>query len=752
MVQQALETAKQKASELVGGFDERRLFRFIVEKGFNPDDLRKISPEIEFVSQEGEMIAVGFATDAALAEFELRLAILVRGEKVTNQQVLFALKGVGSWSEDDRKGWALKTWGLPVEPTYMLDVELWPLEDRSEGQNNIRQAFEAWTQQAGLTIVDKVFQPGLSLYRVQCDADKAHLLLSHRDVRSVDLPPRFGLDRALVFQDIQSFPPVSPPPDGVAGIVVLDSGVQTGHPLLGPAVGDAQSYLPGKDANDENGHGTHVAGLALYGDFETSLRNGLFIPMLRLFSGRILDRDNRNATGFVENLIEKAVRYFFKKYGCKIFNLSFGDWNKPYIGGHLKVLSVTLDTLARELGVLFVVSSGNHRITEGSPEGLEWRERYPHYLLENDWTIIEPAPALNVLTVGSLARHDRTFNSQRYQTDPSEVPIAKPDQPSPFTLHGPSVDGAIKPELMAHGGNWAVETRTNRLINGNIGLGVISAGHEFAPPNGRPFAVDSGTSMAAPQVAHLAAMILNERPDADVNLLRALLCANAAISRACQDLLSYSRNKKKAPKETRSICGYGAVNPATLFRSVENSVTLVAEGRIANKRHHFYEIPIPADFVGAGRRTREISVALAYTPAVRSTRVKYRATRLDFKLLTAKDLSHVTTRFDKSTMKDDYDRIPELGNAAVGWQVRGKGTVQADAWRFTQFNKNSRFKNNQLFVVVTRNDFSWGEPLCDTEEGYALVVSLRDRENEAARLYTQARNQIQARIRARVRT
>jgi hypothetical protein len=39
----------------------------------------------------------------------------------------------------------------------------------------------------------------------------------------------------------------------------LDSGLTTGHPLLAPAVGDAQSFLPGKDAANEHGHGTIVA-------------------------------------------------------------------------------------------------------------------------------------------------------------------------------------------------------------------------------------------------------------------------------------------------------------------------------------------------------------------------------------------------------------------------------------------------------------------------------------------------------------
>jgi len=51
MLQECLESAKNQTDEDIGGFDDRCLFRFTVNKGFDPDTLRNISPEIEFVSQ-----------------------------------------------------------------------------------------------------------------------------------------------------------------------------------------------------------------------------------------------------------------------------------------------------------------------------------------------------------------------------------------------------------------------------------------------------------------------------------------------------------------------------------------------------------------------------------------------------------------------------------------------------------------------------------------------------------------------------
>ena len=738
---QKLAHAKEQSAGDVGGFDDRRLFRFSVDAGFDPGDLRKISTEIEFVSQEGETVVIGFASDAALDQFEARLSTMAKGSDVTNKQVIYALQGIDGLSAEDRKGWALKRLGFPVSDEFILDVELWPLEDNPLGRDQERTMFELWLKHQGIEKLDQVKQPELTLYRVRCDVEQAAQLLRHRDVRSVDLPPSFGLNRSIVFRDVMAFPAIDAPGEDAAGIVVLDTGLTTGHPLLGAAVGDAQCFLPGEaDAHDENGHGTHVAGLALYGDFERSLLSGAFVPELRLFSGKILDKDNENTTGFVENHIEAAVRYFVEHYNCRIFNLSFGDANKPYLGGHLKGLSVILDTLSRELGVLFVVSAGNHRFVDESPDGLEWRDEYPDYLLEHAWKIIEPAPALNVLTVGSLARHNQTWNRQ----DPSEVPIAQPGQPSPFTRCGFSVDGAIKPELVAHGGNWAINTRAdNLLLDRSVGLGVISTNNDFA--RGPLFAVDTGTSMSAPQIAHLAGQVLREHPDVDVNFVRALLCLNTVMPEPSQELID--RNK-----QFRRVCGYGQVQEASLYRSLENSVTLVAGGTIEDKRHHFYEIPIPEEFTNSGkRRMREIAVALAYTPPVRSTRIRYRASRIDFRMVAAEDLQHVTKMFDKATEKGDYERIPEINKATIGKQARSKGTVQADVWRFKQFNTNSRLRTQKLFLVVTRNDFPWGHDLCNIEEKYSLVVSLRDQENDEARLYSAIKERLEARPTIRVR-
>lgn len=154
----------------------------------------------------------------------------------------------------------------------------------------------------------------------------------------------------------------------------------------------------------------------------------------------------------------------------------------------------------------------------------------------------------------------------------------------------------------------------------NSGLGELSTSREFA--DGRLLANESGTSLAAPHIAHLAASILIEYPQADRDFIRALLVAHASAPEACKDLF-------EDDNLMRRVCGYGRVDSRALFRSLENEATMVAQGQIMNKNHHFYEVPIPDDFLSGGRRLREISIGMSFTPYVRSTRVSYKANRID---------------------------------------------------------------------------------------------------------------------------
>lgn len=727
-----LRNARQAADNQVGGYDARRLIKIELTEKVLPTDVANVVRGIEIVSQEEGRLVLAFASGDQLDDFEARLATLATGDNVTYQNVMYALQDLGYWTPEDRQGWALRQAGFPEEESFLLDVELWPLD---RGIQQARSAFESWLGEHGGEKLDAVRQPYLTLYRVRCSASVAERLLNHRDVRTVDLPPRLGLEPSLLFVDIEEFDEVPAPPSGAPGIAVLDSGLAAGHPMLAPAVGDAQTFLQDTTEADDHGHGTMVAGIALHDDVAACVRDRRFVPTLRLFSGRILDDRNAGDPRLIQNQVEQAVRYFVNQYGCRVFNLSYGDLNKPYQKRHITGLAVTLDALSREQNVLFVVPTGNFEGDQSGP--VDWRGDYPAYLNNQRAPLLDPAPALNALTVGSLARYDQDRRSAQYPDDPAYQPVARADQPSPFTRAGPSVNGTIKPDLVDYGGNYSVDVRggDHPLVHS---VGELSTSREFAA--GRLFAQDAGTSFAAPHVAHAAARILAELPDASPDLCRALLTAHASPPQACTDLFE---NDTEA---LRNLVGYGLVDRSALYRSFEACVTLWAEGSIQNNRHHFYEVPIPAEFWQGNKRNRQLTAALAYRPPVRTTRIDYCAVDIRFHLAKANSLDEVAQSFNAATERDAHPNIPEWSrNRKVTAQQRSHGTVQASTWSFKQ--PSQRTRESSWFIVVTRKDPAWGEDFASERENYALAVKLSDRLADQPRLYTR----IQARLRARAR-
>lgn len=727
-----LEAAKPGTDEDLPGYDERRLLKIVLRPGESLPNLEAI-PGIEVVSHEDRSVVLAFASNDGMAEFESRLATLARDGFVTRAQLLYAIDDFDHWTPADRTGNALREQGFPDSEPFVLDIELWP-QERPDRRGVMLERFQNWLNEVGIQQLDRLVQPSLVMVKVRCTRAQAEeRLLRHRDVRTVDLPPRIGVTVAMLQTDIGHIPPPQAPDATAPAVAVLDSGLTTGHSLIGPAVGDSQGFvLPERDSEDTSGHGTFVAGLALYGDVAGALERGRFVPVLRLFSGKVFKDDGTDETEFVERAVEEAVRYFVEEYGCRVFNLSYGDLNKVYDGRHLRGLAYTLDRLSRELDVLFVTSAGN-RPLHSLPENP--REAYPNYLFEQDGRLLDPGTALNAVTVGGLTHYDAAREVQRYPNDIG-IRIAHSDQPCPITRCGPSIGGAIKPDFVEQAGNVTLSRLGRPQMSG---LGVLSLNSGFA--SGGTFAEDVGTSYAAPVVAHKAARLLAESPDASPNLLRALLGAHAKWPQSCADVLDPHGNEDGREKLLNAI-GYGRIDDQALYRSLDDAVTLVAEESIAADHHHFFEIPVPDAWWEGPRRERMVSVALAYTPEVRTTRLDYRATKIRFSLVNANGLDDVAAAFRRDPEKGMRERSAKRWISST---KRNCGTLQVSRWAF-----GGPIRPHRLFLVITRQDAPWS-PVADQSERYALCAVLEDRQRTGANLYAEVRAVLQARARVRIR-
>ncbi len=706
---------------------------------------------LEFVSQENNQVCVVFATEAGLAKFADHLSKLgVIDTALTYRQILEAIAGVEAWSAQDRMSWALKNIGLPDSPPFKLDVELWPVHVANHPSRiSLTNAFDAWLSSEHIKKLDRINLDSLLIYRVEVTHEQAQLLLNHRDVRLVDLIPATGISVQQLDQDINELPRNIPSPHvDAARVCILDSGINGSHPLLSPAMAESASFIDEEGEADEAGHGTAVAGVALYGDLEACNNSNYWRPEFWIFNGKVMKKCSDTGDAVydertIESSLTKAVAYFVER-GCRIFNLSLGNSNAPYDGAHVRGFAYILDLLSRRHNILFIVSAGNFKGSENPPvPNNSWRDEYPEYLVAEQSAIIDPAPAMTVLTVGSISRHNATYDGQRYP-EITQLSPASENQPSPFTRHGPSVKGALKPELVAAGGNLASPMRqANAQWNKDMrGLGVLTLHHKFI--GATLFKEVSGSSFAAPYITHLAGRLLNEYPTASANMLRAMLVNQAYLPDEVTS--SFSEQFRKGYKEAkatykrdvaRDIAGYGAVSEADLFRSSDNVVVLMAEETIEGDGCQFFELPLPDNYLRSARGIRELSITLAYSPEVRTTRIEYLATQINFRLVIGASLDEVQKHFNQELKaKTEVLKEARSSNRDISSQLRNHGTVQSSRWTLRQCKPDEKW-----FVVVVRQDRDWN-PSAAEKEPYSLVVTVADRDNEHAQLYAQ----IEARI------
>lgn len=732
-------TMQSVEAQEIGGFDDRLLLRVSLRDGVSPPPLDEIDG-VTIVSQEDKTVLLAFATAEGLATFESRFVSLVETGSATKKELLFAIEDFSRWTPENRKGAALLAQGFPPQEVFLLDVELWPLENPQQ-RTQLLNAFREWARRSSIEVSDTLLQPSLILARVRVSLTQAELILNYRDVRTVDLPPKATLGWDLLVADVNQFPDVTAPSENAPKVVVLDSGIAQGHPLLAPAIGDVQGFVPpDRSAADDSpeGHGTFVAGIALYGDVAASVRAGIFIPQLRLFSGRVFNQDGQDQTQFVEKCVEEAVLYFHSNYQCRVFNLSYGDLNKVYDGKHVRGLAYTLDRLTRELDVLFVVSTGNLLQSQLPANPLA---DYPAYLLQTNSRLIDPAPALNAITVGGIASLDQSADALRNAHSIEDLPIARIDHPAPFTRSGFSVGRAIKPDFVEDAGNLAFVAARGSVRS--QGLGVISTNSSFAA--GRPFRQGHGTSVAAPRVAHLAARLAHRFPENSINLVRAILACHAHWPQPSVQLLNPD-GKAPGREKLMRLLGYGRIDTSALLDSLENEVTLFTEDQIGNDRTHFYELPLPPEYWGTGRRNRELSISLAYSPEVRTTRLEYRHTRMSFTLVEGTSLQAVADAFTRGRAQDQGIAEVKTGRS-LSSDDRNAATLQACRWVFKQTPSSGA---RRLYVVVTRNDSNWSTRR-EISEPYALSVLVRDRDNAEVNLHARINALLQARVQERLR-
>ncbi len=613
---------------------------------------------------------------------------------------------------------------------YVTDIELWEFGPQAARRGLAERVIE-WVEEQDGEVYDHYSGPSITIIRVKALGRAIRPILSIPQVAFVDFPPEPDIttDPSETFA-IGDLPPVASLSDDLPVIAVLDTGVND-HPLLVGGIVGREAFPAELGVADMNGHGTAVAGVAVFGDLRNQLDQLELQPAARIISAKVVtDQAQFYDRRTLPTQMRIAIERLSQAYGCRIYVLSLGDTKSKYERGRVGPWAATLDELAQELDILIFVSAGNRDPRSGTR--LEQAvTQYPQYLFEPGNRVYEPAGAVNALTVGSIA-HSNGLGPQ-HQLDVHTQSITERDEPSPFSRAGPGAGGIKKPDFVDYGGTLVFDGVAARLQRAPTlpNAGVLTTNADFLR---QAIVSKTGTSFSAPHLANKAAQILRHHPEASANLVKALMASSARVPGAAL------RRLNGVPEaEQDQVCGNGLVDPSTAAFSDDHRVVLYAEDNLGMDQFAVFHVPIPSEFQGNGRRW--IHVSLAFDPPVKRTRAEYTGTRMNYRLIRGCPVDEVFEHFRSHAGEDTV--APDMQNRfncalKPGPQRRDRNTLQTSSVKFTQ---DSGLYGTDYYLVV-RCVGGWAAEQ-QLSQDYAIVVEL---EHEAqVELY--ARIQQRARIR-----
>ena len=235
------------------------------------------------------------------------------------------------------------------------------------------------------------------------------------------------------------------------GAAVLDTGICLHPDFYGRIMAFKDCVNKEKRIYDDNGHGTHVAGiLAGDGRMSRGILSGM-APETHLAVVKVLDRKGE---ANVEQILQGLcwVEENFERLGIRIVNISAGASRDLE-----NVKEIQLIRAVERLwddGLVVVVSAGNFGPGKG--------------------TVAVPGTSRKVITVGAI----------------------KGGKDGGCSGEGPTEECVVKPDVVAPG------------------LQIISCNRfTAADKNAAPYTVKSGTSMATPVVSGAIALLLSKYPD-----------------------------------------------------------------------------------------------------------------------------------------------------------------------------------------------------------------------------------------------
>lgn len=567
-----------------------------------------------------------------------------------------------------------------------------------------------------------------------------------------------GLLERTIFADV-NFPAVT----------VLDTGVNRGHPLLEPALAEEDVHVCRDDwqLGDIDGHGTEIAGVALFGprlkdilisDEQITLRH-------RLESVKILpDHDDGSDPDYdapdygpttitAINRAEQAAPYRSRVF-CMTLTTDGRDQYLPTLwSAAIDQVTSGKDGSQR----LLVLSAGNVPDQPGKD--------YPDTnQLES---IHSPAQSWNALTVGAYTElweiKEKGFEGW--------VPVAPKGRLSPTSTTSVRwTDGGwpIKPEIVLEGGNYATDTQGT--YSDAPDLSILTTALERT---GATLGLTRATSAAAGQAAGMAAQIQAAYPTYWSETIRGLLVHNARWTKEMREEFPVERKGgkvKKIPPVRLRCYGWGVPNLGHCLACEKHFATMIIQDTIqpfclkengrdtASNEMKFHRLPIPKEKLEAiGEERVEMRLTLSYfiepSPGRKGWNKNYRYASHGLRFAVLRPLEDVDT-FRKRISRDFWDadeddaekRIRPKNNSvddrhwAIGEFGQTKGSLHSDFWIGTA----SQLAESGAIVVYPITGWWRERPnqgCVEKNARYSLIVTIKT-QNTEIELYNWVANEI----------
>ena len=534
-------------------------------------------------------------------------------------------------------------------------------------------------------------------------------------------------------------------------ILILDTGVNNGHKLIKPTMGNdsLQAFNTNWGNYDHDGHGTEMSGISLYGNLEEKLEStDQYEIDFGLESYKILPPKGENDKDLYGCItIEGISTFILMNPSCRRTICLAVTEQEENTDGTPSSWSATLDETTSgaidEIHKLVLVSAGNTQAKE-----------YPN---DNKLaTIQSPAQSWNALTVGAYS-DIVDFNVSKYQGYKAVAPMGGL---SPYSRTSVLWDNKwpIKPEILFEGGN--------AITNGDGNTYQINELEKittYYKPQESQFTNFAGTSCATALATNMAINLQRVYDDAWPETIRGLMVHSASWTDEMKRQFLLGSSKKDYRLLLRT-CGYGIPDLNKAIRCSNNSVNLIIQseiqpfklenGRIKTKDMNIHEIPWPKEVLEElFDKKVEMRVTLSYfiQPSPGSIgwkdKYKYPSCNLRFEVNGNANREEFIRKISKIISDEENDNL-EIKASTTNWQLgpnnRNVGSIHSDVW----IGSGAELSTSNYIAIYPSSGW-WKErknmESYDKSIRYSLIISLKTEEQEID-LYTPIITKIKNRV------